>query len=168
MKKILILVVLAFLANAALFSAENGVKKAEGPKTFTFSQTNLNQQDDFTRFESKKSSSRKNGFMSTLEKNSDTFLYLAIGFTIGSGVALTLGIVGSALWGMYYYTPVSWGALYAGYVLTGIGWGLFPLLFIAAIVFWVFYALPKISGSRGKNAMRFEPIDRGFALSVKL
>lgn len=168
MKKILILVVLAFLANAALFSAENSVKRADGPKTFTFSQTNLNQQNDFTRFESKKSSSRKSGFMGTLEKNSDTFFYLALGFTIGSGVALALGITGSALWGFYFYTAPSWGVLYAAYVLTGIGWGLFPLLFIAAIVFWVFYALPKISGRKSKNAMRFEPIDRGFALSMKL
>lgn len=166
MKKALILLTLIFLTAAALHCADRGAgNKVPAAKTFTFSQTNLSTTNFLPGDLTKYKSSGNSKFVSKLEEHSQTFLYLAIGFTIGSGVALTLGIVGSVLWGVYYYSA-PYGALWAAWTLTGIGWGLFPLLFIAAIVFWVFYAIPFFSSK--KSAMRMEPIERGIALTWKL
>lgn len=84
-----------------------------------------------------------------LAKHEQTFLALAIGFTIGTGASLVIGIIGSVLYGVGFLTG-DLPLMIPGYVLMGLGWGHFVLCLIAAITFWILYAVPKVAGKEAK------------------
>ncbi|HOJ64651.1 MAG TPA: hypothetical protein PLE45_09545 [Spirochaetota bacterium] len=164
MKKELIIVFFLLILSFSLFSSQSDKVTYNQTETISFVQTlNSISEPGINRLIEKYA-------VSALVPYNKQFLTAAIVFTVVSGVLLVMGIVGSVLWAIGWYGPVTdfnyntnVPLVWAGSALMGVGWALFSITILGVIAFWILYGL---SGGP-KGAMKNIRIE-GTTVSIKL
>jgi hypothetical protein len=164
MKKVVLFLMVSIIAISFGYSSEVPAAKAVSDQnaSFKFVSGNSFDSDGSYKIELMAKKSSNDGTF-WIKKYRDMWLVLAVLNTVFSGICLTLGIIGSIMWGVAAPVPIglNYGFVFAGWIAGGI-------FTFSAIVFWVLWGLARYFAKHGMLKDKMFISDKEFAVGIRL